>query len=222
MLTCIVYWPPGYYHSDGAISLEYDLEASITNFYDNTGNQTQDFTPYMYTNKAVSIPGSRNEKSLRMYLLERRTDPSFPVLNYEVHDGPEVILVKTAEFPSTTSASARASATSRYNNNDNDDDDDDDDDGWKRKRTAVIVIPTVIVSAFLIWFCFARSCCCKKGNGQRNVAASESVEREENLEPSMVHDRPIGVPATVPATASGNRVEVLPPYEEDAPPKYAP
>jgi hypothetical protein len=65
----------------------------------------------MYDNKALAIPGSEREKSMKMYLLERRTDDKVDPYNIKTYEGPEIVLVKTAEWSSSARASATATRT---------------------------------------------------------------------------------------------------------------
>lgn len=239
-----VYWPPGFYHSDSIISLEYDLDSSFTFFKNNTGNRTDYFTEFMYTSQAEPIPDVVGEKRMQMYYLERRTDDQFPLLNYETHYGPELVLVKTAEFTTTASASATATATGRAGHDSDDDSDDDDPSRLSNRNIAIIAVcVTLGVLGALLFLCVRR--CTGKGKRSKNEAeitqTLQAVDRElgrmQPREPGhifslgAIHDSTTG-----PGTAISNRAEyraaqrqnadevapILPPYTQDEPPKYTP
>ncbi|KAF2030644.1 hypothetical protein EK21DRAFT_88764 [Setomelanomma holmii] len=230
------YWPPAYYHSDSRVSVEYDLSSAWLFLQNNTGNGTEYFSQYMFTSKALPIPGTMNEKSMKMYMRERRftKEEGVDPYNLEVHEGPAVILVKTAEFTSTIQ-SARATATARPNYSSS----SDDNDRPKLAGGAVagIVIGALVALFLLICCCSCCGCCgAKKKNGrtETSLTAEEQArivsQGTELLEqgkvvhphgqsiprPVVVHGRVMGVD-----DARGEEGRV-PGYAEEAPPKYTP
>ncbi|KAH8707602.1 hypothetical protein GQ44DRAFT_471312 [Phaeosphaeriaceae sp. PMI808] len=101
------FWPKSYYSPDSKIELEYDQTSTSTSYWrNNTGNQTQFFTEWIFERKARPILGNPNEKSMKMFMEERRVGSD----SLKVHDGPTLILVKTADF---TTTSARPAYTIR-------------------------------------------------------------------------------------------------------------
>jgi hypothetical protein len=182
------YWPQNYYHPSSRVAIEYDLTSKFLFLLNNTGNRTEDFTSYMYSRSALSIPGKPNERSLKLYMRERRVGDDVPedeVLNLAVHEGPTVILVKTAEF-STTVRSARATATSRSSYRGGYDSDDDDDDRPRLSSGAIVgVVFGSIIGFALLLFCCCKGCCgANKGKPARPTMAKEEKDRivREGLE----------------------------------------
>lgn len=154
----VVFWPTGYYNNDSGLNLDYEARPNILLLRNNTGNRTQDFTPYMYDYKANEIPGVQNEKTIKMYLQERRYNDETDPMNLKTYDGPTLILVKTAEWPTMTSASSRATATGKTNYSS---DDNDDDDKPKIHPGAIVgIVLGSLVAAVAIFFLCCRNCCC--------------------------------------------------------------
>ncbi|KAJ4362026.1 hypothetical protein N0V83_010967 [Neocucurbitaria cava] len=152
------FWPTGYYNNDSRLNLDYEGRPGVLFLRKNTGNGTQDFTPYLYDYKATEIPGVQNEKTIEMYFEERRLNDELDPMNLKTYHGPTLILVKTAEWPTMTSASSRATATAKspYSS------DDDDDDGKPKLHPGAIVgiVLGSIVAAVAIFFLCCRNCCC--------------------------------------------------------------
>jgi hypothetical protein len=198
----------------------------------------------MYTSVAELIPNVTGEKTMQMYYLERRTDPEFPLLNYETHYGPEVVLVKTAEFTTTrTSATATATSRSSYNSDSN----DDSPSRLSRGKIAIIASCVVVgVLGLLLWCCIRR-CASKRKRSKDEVEMAQplqTVGRERNQQVRMqpresgqvfslgaIHDESTGPGTAISNTAeyrdaqrnnADEVVPILPPYSQDEPPKYTP
>ncbi|KAF2267800.1 hypothetical protein CC78DRAFT_613895 [Lojkania enalia] len=242
------YWPKAYYHSDSRIAIEYDLSSWFIKLEKNdTSNGTQDFTPYMYTDKAISIPGRPYEKTMKIYLLERRFNDFLDPYNLEIHEGPELTLVKTAEFPSTTQSSSFASPTSTYRH-----DHDEDSHGLARGNAVGIAIGVVagtILLGTLYYYCCIRSSCASKNYTRNQNANQREPEAQELPRRPMASNREPRSPGAVPFGNTSNPTdtlrtntdpsgstfqayrspqhreddtETLPPYPKDGPPPYAP
>ncbi|KAF2248984.1 hypothetical protein BU26DRAFT_309409 [Trematosphaeria pertusa] len=97
-------WPPGYYHDDSEIAIEYDLSWSwYFGVNSSLGIDSLSFTEDMFTDEAQPMPNTTTEKLMPMYLLERRRDPEATTYDVKTHEGPTLTLVKTALFAGTTS-----------------------------------------------------------------------------------------------------------------------
>jgi hypothetical protein len=150
------------------------LDSSITFFGNNTGNRTDYYTPYMYET-GLSIPGVVGERRLPMYFLERRIDnPGLDTFNLEVHDGPEIVLVKTAEF-TTTTWNPRTSATATATGSPSSGDFDDGKPRLSSMAAAGIVVGILVTVTIAVCFC-----CC---------ACRRKKEREENGIPRTQENR---------------------------------
>lgn len=154
------FWPTKSYHSDAKISLSWDSTDRFVIVRNNTGNDTQDYTPWMFDYRAIPLPNLPNQRAMKMSILERRFNDDLDPYNLASHAGPTVILVKTAEWPSRTSSYNRPTATNRSSNDDDDDDDDDDD----RKMKGIIAGTVVGVIAAIVLAFF---CCCRRYCAQR-------------------------------------------------------
>ncbi|KAF1938580.1 hypothetical protein EJ02DRAFT_425603 [Clathrospora elynae] len=146
------FWPPSSYASDAKVALSWDPSSPLVLLGNNTGNSTEDFTPYMFDSAALTISGVQNEKTIKMSILERRMDDKVDPFNLEIHDGPTLVLVKREEWPSSTSASARATATSRPHYND-DDEGEDKPKGKSSTKIAAVAVGVVGGVLFLFLWC---------------------------------------------------------------------
>ncbi|KAF2476805.1 uncharacterized protein BDR25DRAFT_338957 [Lindgomyces ingoldianus] len=229
------YWPPKYYHSDAKICLEYDLNSYFAYFRYNWGNKTQEFTPAMYEAVASPIPGQLNEKMMRMYLLERRFNTSLDPYNLETYDGPKLILVKTAEFPSRTrSYGITATVTTQSSNHNS-----HSSSGISSQKAAGIALATIFgIIAVLVLLCCR--CCLGRRNknaGGVNGRAEDFARRVPDLQtqseniPSRTQGTNFGEEMTTldmnnepqrPTRIRDADLESLPPYNIDKPPKYSP
>jgi hypothetical protein len=111
----------------------------------------------MFDKEAEAIPGKVNEKSIKMYLRERRMIDQANPMSLENHDGPTLILVKTADF--TTTGSGTKATSTRQSSYDSHDDDDRHIVGG---AIAGIIIGVIVVIVALITCC-CYACGCKKG-----------------------------------------------------------
>lgn len=165
------YWPQAYYNATSKVAIEYDLASNLLLLLNNTGNRTEAFTSFMFERKALPISGTQNEKSMKLYMRERRINDQSDPLNLKVHDGPTLTLVKTADFTSRTSARATSSGTSyRTSLNDN-----DHSDRLAQGAIAGIIIGALLGFVILILFC-CYGCC--SGKGRR--AAKPKISHEEH------------------------------------------
>lgn len=160
-----VFWPPKAYHSDAKITLSWDASTPLVLLQNNTGNDTLDVTPYMYDYRATWTPGTPNERGLKISFLERRFNDVEDPLNLEQHDGPVVILVKTAAWPSRTSAGS--GPTGSAGAVDHSHDFENDDDAKVKGIIAGVVVGVVAVIVLMGFFC-CRQCCCP-GRRERKV-----------------------------------------------------
>jgi hypothetical protein len=198
----------------------------------NTGNRSEYFSEYMFDSEARTIPGTRNEKSMKMYMRERVFNDDVDPWNLEVHEGPMVILVKTAEF-TTTTRSVRATATRRpysYGS------DDDDDDGPQLSRGAIagIVIGAIVGLIFIISCCCC-GCCGKKKQTKPKIdpeqqarIVAQGVELMEQGKVVQPHVQSVTPAVVVGTRATDVNIERMaearaPAYAAEAPPpKYTP
>jgi hypothetical protein len=228
------YWPPTYYHPDSKVAIEYDLTSRLLLVMNNTGNRSEYFSEYMFDSEARAIPGTRNEKSMKMYMRERVFNDDVDPWNLEVHEGPTVILVKTAAF-TTTTRSARATATRRPYSYDSDDD-DDDDDGPRLSGGAIagIVIGAIVGLVFIISCCCC-GCCGKKKDPKPKIdpeqqarIVAQGVELMEQGKVVQPHVQNVTPTVEVGMRATDVDIERMeqaraPAYSAEAPPpKYTP
>jgi hypothetical protein len=197
----------------------------------NTGNRTESFTEYMYNSQASKIPGTADEKSLKMYMRERVFNDDVDPLNLKVHEGPTVVLVKTAHW-TTTTRSAWTTATQRPSRFDSDSDSDPRLSGGK---IAGIVVGVIGALFFLITCCCYNCCCGTKREPKPKINPEEQarivaqgvelMEQGKRVQPQ--------VQSVTPTLNVGNRatdVEIermrdarAPEYTaEPPPPRYTP
>lgn len=145
----------------------------------NTGNTTQDYTPYMFDSVAKPISGEAYVKSIKMTFLERRMDDKDDPFNLQEYDGPTIVLVKTAEWPTRTSARVGPATptSSRWGDGEDSDDEDDDDDGRPKLRAgsiAGIVIGAIVAAVLMFMCCWRGGCCgCAGKKGERGAVDKE-------------------------------------------------
>ncbi|KAF2824969.1 hypothetical protein CC86DRAFT_447004 [Ophiobolus disseminans] len=212
------YWPPTYYHSDSRVAIEYDLTSSLTLFQPNTGNSTEYFTSYMFDRKALPIPDTRTEKSMKMYMRERRYGSDvLDKTNLAVHEGPTIILVKTADFTSSTRSLTRATATSRPYSGSSRSSDYDDKPHFSSGALAGVIIGSII------GFVAVMVCCCRGCCGKKRRAAKPELSAEEQMRIAaqglelMEQRKAVGVREAEEGRGGGGVV-----HEEGPPPKYTP
>ncbi|KAH9873113.1 hypothetical protein J1614_005510 [Plenodomus biglobosus] len=173
MSTFSIFWPTKSYHSDAKISLSWDPTDRFVIVRNNTGNDTQDYTPWMFDYRATPLPNLPNQRAMKMSILERRFNDDLDLYNLASHAGPTIILVKTAEWPSRTSSYNRPTATNRSSN----DDDDDNDDDRKMKGIIAGTVVGIVAAIMLALFCCCRRCCC----AQRGKRVKEDKEVQAGI-----------------------------------------
>lgn len=205
-----VFWPPKAYHSDAKVALSWDSSTPLLLLENNTGNATQDFTPYMFDYRATWTPSTPNERGLTITFLERRFNDVDDPLNLQQHEGPTVILVKTAAWPSRTSAGSSPTGTG---NADHSHDFENNDDAKMKGIIAGVVVGVVAAIVLMVFFC-CRQCCCP-GRRERRV----KVDKEARLHPHLI---------VVTEGRGGGEDNCIVPDDEigqldhDPPPKYTP
>ncbi|KAF2854048.1 hypothetical protein T440DRAFT_465069 [Plenodomus tracheiphilus IPT5] len=156
------FWPPTTYHSDAKVALSWDPSDPLVLLRNNTGNDTQDYTPYMFDYRATSLPNLAHERSMKMSILERRFNDVDEPFNLAVHEGPTVVLVQTAEWPSRTSASASVGPTGTGSSSSTGREDGSDDDGGggrdKKKDKIMGIVVSVVGVIVLVSFWFFGEC----------------------------------------------------------------
>jgi hypothetical protein len=163
------YWPPAYYDPDSKLAIDYNVTSKYFILSNNTGNRTQAFTPSMFDEEAEAIPGKVNEKSMKMYFRERRMNDQSDPKNLENHDGPTLILVKTAAF-TTISVTVTSTRKPKY------DSDDDDDDRHLVGGAVAGIIVSVIVVVIIFFTCCCYACGCTKGRR----SAKPTIDKAEH------------------------------------------
>ncbi|KAL6709329.1 hypothetical protein ACN47E_001736 [Coniothyrium glycines] len=179
------YWPVNNYSSNAKVALSWNLTLDSLPFHDNSGNGTQDFTPFMFDSSAVAIPGTQHEKALQMRLVERRTSNDTQPNSLEIHDGPTLILVQTSAWPSAASTAGQATPT--VNSYDGMADMEAEANGRALKAGAIvgIVFGVLAVAMAIAYCCCWKGGCCglgKRGREARMARQQQADFIEEGSE----------------------------------------
>jgi hypothetical protein len=211
-----LYWSPSFYDSSAKLALDYNLVYPTASFSNNTGNKTIYVGQYIYDNYAKKIDGKENERSLKLWMREKK-DASAKV---DTFDGPTIILVKTAAF--TTITAGRPSGTRSAKSGH-----DHDDEDAKFKGVIAGIVMGVLVGITLLVTCCAWGCgCCCFGKRKGNDRDMQSKIVEQGAE--LMGQRSGGAGrvgsgseqmAHEGLTRGQGRRESL---SEDPPPKYVP
>ncbi|KAF1842919.1 uncharacterized protein K460DRAFT_356714 [Cucurbitaria berberidis CBS 394.84] len=232
------YWPASYYPPGSGLAVSFD---NFSTFYGNTGNRTENFMLYVYNFIATNISGVQNEKTIQMSIRERHFDNKKDPFNLKKHDGPTLILVKTAEtLASRTSTSdiswATATRRPRYKTS--------NEPTLSPGGIVGILIGVVFGIVALIW-CFRSFCCAARerasidrkeqarivGQGselmfQGGVAARRGIGQCQVVSPrnGLLDSRsgPEDFPRVEEARIWQRRGDIERTCEEDPPPKYTP
>lgn len=164
-----------YYNFSSSVALSYDPSSPLALLHANTGNGTQSLTPDVFDNIAMQIAGEQYEKELKVSILERHMDDTSDLHNLEIHDGPTLILVKTAEWPTATSTSSGATATGSYV----DDGSDSDDDEPKLRAIKGGVLAGIVLGVIAIVLLSVYCCCWKAGCCGCRTKRAERMSPEE-------------------------------------------
>lgn len=113
-----------------------------------------------------------------MTILERRMDDKVDQFNLKVHDGPTIVLVKTADWPITTSRTSSwpiATFTPP-----NDDRQQKEDAQFRGVKAGVLVAIPLIVAVVVILSVYC--CCWKNGCCGRQPDRGPKMTRQEQVE----------------------------------------
>ncbi|KAH7345821.1 hypothetical protein BKA66DRAFT_478761 [Pyrenochaeta sp. MPI-SDFR-AT-0127] len=160
--TIAFYWPTAYYNSDSELAIDHKTILEDLSMTKNIGYTSYIFTQGLYDARATSIPGKDNERSLIMYLLERRMND-----NLRVHQGPTIILVDTAISSSSASRTQTVSQTRSDSSigvpyptwTSSDYDSNDDDSVRPQPQLAGVIIGIALGSCFAIILLVVLCCC---------------------------------------------------------------
>lgn len=129
----------------------------------------------MYEQHALAIPGApTTERALKMYM--RTKQEGKDVIN---HEGPTLVLVKTAEYPSPSS---RPTGSGSYNN----DDDKDALTGLTSGQMAGIIVGIIVAIIAGITLCCCYGCCACCGVKPRAARAARRSRMDEEEQAKVV------------------------------------
>lgn len=98
-----VLWSKSYYRSDNSrLAISFDPTRLVSETQENNGTYYLNVTADIFTNDAVSIPGSKNEKALSIWLLERSRYHESDETKGTLHRGPTLVLVPTEKWPANS------------------------------------------------------------------------------------------------------------------------
>lgn len=133
----------------------------------------------MYKQFGLEIPSApENERSLKLYMRSREEGKE--VVN---HEGPTVVLVRTAEW---TSESSRPTGTRTPSSYKDDDDDRDPLSGLTSGGMAGVIIGIVVGVVALITLCCCCGCCGCCGGKTKAARRQERVKMDEEEQAQIV------------------------------------
>jgi hypothetical protein len=222
------YWPPAWY-TDSDLNIGFTLSAGSFPAGNEIGNTTKGVSRYDYQYQGVTVSGEQNARSVSVYIQTRSKKTG----SLQNHRGPMLILVKTAEFPSTLN--------NRTTNSSSDDDVKDLPTSLAAGQLAGIIIAIFAVIVGLVTWCCCCECCrcgaAKKRRARPNVyneeqgrvsvCGTELTEQRPKLGQATVVAHSLGIEERAGGGSAGQN-ETRRPEETrakdsvDPPPKYTP